>query len=621
MFGTWIFLGLTLASFLGYGLYHLGHFQTADEDLWIANLETGRVHRYFEAWEYRLWEKTRINDKPGVTTALLSGLVGLQVDDEPGRKATKVDGGPERIYDVPYNIKTHFFFRLPILLANAVLLMTFFYCLWRFTQSEELALLATMLAALSPILVGISQIVNPDATVWSFGIVSFLAFLVYLREGGAGFLAVAGILSGFALLSKYSATFFLLFAFFAIFAYLFFQREEFSDAKSLGAYLKRALLGYAAFVVLTLLIFSLFMPAVFTNPEFIYQGTLGFKLSNNTLPLLAVLIALFLMLLLDTFALRSRLASYVLRKTAYLEWPLLALFCVLPAFLIIFSTINWSLGNLIDLPDPAFDLGRFKGKRYEDWEKILLEFRVLPFTVTPLVLLFSVYGLLFGWMEKRYRFLVFTLGAFTVFFYAAVLYQDLLVHVRYGIFLYPVTAILAAIGLLHFLGLFTKNRALILAALGMAFALSLFHLHFSKPFYFNYTNSLLPPEDLVTGAWGYGGYEAAQVLNQLPNARDLVVWTDYDGFCPFFVGQCMRGTTVKKYAGETYRDIDYFIMSRRGRKVNINIWKRIEQHKLIVKDEPDWNLSILHRDGNYVRIYQAHQDQWQPLPLKKKADK
>ncbi|MEI9967005.1 MAG: hypothetical protein WDN67_05300 [Candidatus Moraniibacteriota bacterium] len=70
---------------------------------------------------------------------------------------------------------------------------------------------------------------------------------------------------------------------------------------------------------------------------------------------------------------------------------------------------------------------------------------------------------------------------------------------------------------------------------------------------------------MVTGAWGYGGYEAAQVLNALPNAKNLVVWSDYDGFCPFFVGKCMRGTTVKKYGAGDYRGIDYFVMTRRGK--------------------------------------------------------
>ncbi|MEI9967002.1 MAG: hypothetical protein WDN67_05285 [Candidatus Moraniibacteriota bacterium] len=106
---TWLFLVLALVTYLGFGLYHLGKFQTADEDLWFANLSTGRVHQYFAAWENHDWKHTRVNDKPGVTTALLSGSLGLLVDTNPEAKQTKIDNGPLRVYDAPLNEKTSFY--------------------------------------------------------------------------------------------------------------------------------------------------------------------------------------------------------------------------------------------------------------------------------------------------------------------------------------------------------------------------------------------------------------------------------------------------------------------------------------------------------------------------------
>ena len=55
------------------------------------------------------------------------------------------------------------------------------------------------------------------------------------------------------------------------------------------------------------------------------------------------------------------------------------------------------------------------------------------------------------------------------------------------------------------------------------------------PFYFNYTNELLPKNDIITTAWGYGGYEAAKFINNLSDdPKSTIVWTDYGGVCSFF---------------------------------------------------------------------------------------
>ncbi|MEI9967006.1 MAG: hypothetical protein WDN67_05305 [Candidatus Moraniibacteriota bacterium] len=48
--------------------------------------------------------------------------------------------------------------------------------------------------------------------------------------------------------------------------------------------------------------------------------------------------------------------------------------------------------------------------------------------------------------------------------------------------------------------------------------------------------------------------------------------------------------------------------------MNKKVWSKIQSYQLIDANEPDWNLSILFRDGNYVRIYRAHP--WVPLPPK-----
>jgi hypothetical protein len=93
----------------------------------------------------------------------------------------------------------------------------------------------------------------------------------------------------------------------------------------------------------------------------------------------------------------------------------------------------------------------------------------------------------------------------------------------------------------------------------------------SKPFYFNYTNSLLPAKYIITDSWGYGGYEAAQAINQMSNSKNMKIWSDYNGVCVFFNGECnaniltMKNTMkMNEKKGRELKDFDYFVTSRRG---------------------------------------------------------
>ncbi len=207
---------------------------------------------------------------------------------------------------------------------------------------------------LSPIILGISQIVNPDATVWSFGFAALFAFLLFLKEGRFGMLALSSAFAGFALLSKYSATFILIFLPLSLFSLKPSSTENaFSVPEDLARFLKKALLGYVLFLIGALVIFALFMPAVFIAPELIYEGTIGFKLAKNVLPLMVLLVLVTLVILLDTLFFRARLSFRILKGIGWSEPLWLLLFCALPAFLLLASLANWSFGNFLDLPGQA----------------------------------------------------------------------------------------------------------------------------------------------------------------------------------------------------------------------------------------------------------------------------
>lgn len=206
-----------------------------------------------------------------------------------------------------------------------------------------------------------------------------------------------------------------------------------------------------------------------------------------------------------------------------------------------------------------------------------------------------------------------------IFFLGALL-SNVFVNVRYSVMLYPLFAVLTAIGSLIILeklklfistkyhnSLFTKRKKLysiLIITIIFTHAISLYKI---KPFFFNYTNSLLPKKFVVTDAWGYGFYEAAQYLNSLPDAENLVVWMDRSGVCQFFVGKCIASREI--YFNHT--DVDYLILTRRGSIIKKPTPITAEKNHWFTKttyysekyfNTPEWEIFIDNRPKNFVKI-------------------
>jgi hypothetical protein len=225
--------------------------------------------------------------------------------------------------------------------------------------------------------------------------------------------------------------------------------------------------------------------------------------------------------------------------------------------------------------------------------------------------LFSLLFLLAKSILKKTDFeeIIFSLFSFFCLFYLAVISQNLLVEIRYSIILYPLVMILAAIGIFEM----TKKRVLLgklknLFLSLLILILCIASLWMTKPFYFNYNNMLLPNSRVVADAWGYGGYEAAQYLNSLPGSKQLVVWSDYNGFCQFFVGTCVKGDRDLKNRNRKKEEkpIDYLVKTRRGSILYKEIWEKWESSGSFQKENPVWFLYINNRPDNYVKIYKPN---------------
>ncbi len=621
LFGTYLF----------FGTGHLGKFQTADEDLWFSNPTEGRVHEYWRAIQSGDWPATRINDKPGATTALLSGWFGIKTDaPDTGAKMIE-DGKIVDRYDPVYYERVAYAFRQPLVAANGIVVLFIVWFVYAFSGSLPVALFSALFLFLSPILVGISQIVNPDATLWSIGAAALFGYFAYLRHLRYRYLIPATVFLGAALASKYTGAFLLFFGFFATFAYPFFFQSRFSDHRAAGRYFWEALFGFLFFLLGGILVFQIIMPAAFVDPTYVYKGTIGFRKAEDVTPILCVVGGAAGFALFDALVLRGWIMYFLMRIFRFLRYPLALGVSFFVAGMMMFLIANWGLDNRFRLADIPFDEGA--GGEFRSlpvWARYLAQWKSLTFTIPPAALLPALFGMIMAPLLRLFRrtkrlvtrrdlFLVFSGTAFILFFFQAASLQRLLVHIRYSILLYPVMAVIGAVGMAIFFRIvgLLRNVPLRSALIGFVATFvvlgSLVSLRFAVPFYFNYTSDFLPKRFITAGAWGYGGYEAAQVLNALPNAEDLLVWSDYEGFCPFFKGQCIKGSVVKWHKGGTFEGVDYFVTSRRGMLRNKTVWKMITQSYDLVEHPAMWSLFIGDRPGNFVKIYEtkeAVQEAW-----------
>lgn len=596
-----LLLLIPLALYFAFGSYHLTKFETADEHYWYGNPIDGRIHDYWRAIANFDLMRTRINDKPGITLAWVSGL-GMLTEGNPEERVIE-RGSFYRVFDPKRSEEINLAFRLPLFIFNGLFIFYFFWVIRKLTENDWIALLASTLILLNPILLGISRIVNPDSMLWVFSAASILSFMLYLRNGRLREVAFTALFLGLALLSKYAAV--ILFPFyFALIGFHFLYNYEAWGQEQLSRKVLRNIGVFWFIVIEAVTVFAFLMPAVFLEINFLYKGTFGFRGSNTVAALLTMFVGANAFLISDAVFLRSRILGWILRR---LQWTRRlirqAVFLAL-AGLFLLALVNWSFGgNFLGVKDVAFDAGRepvFTGAKL--WHKILLEFRPMVFSLTPLVLFTVIlYWVWSAIKRSAYESHAFVLSFFLLVFYAGVVSQKLLVHIRYSAILYPLLMTLAAMGLYELLRFEKMREGYKLVAFAGVIACSVVNLALIQPFYFNYQNNLLPKSHSFAGAWGYGGYEAAQYLNALPDARHLTVWTDYTGFCSFFVGRCTKATEVNK--AKPTDQIDYFVTTRRGSIQNRKLWKKL---KLENDERIVWELLIDGREKNYIRVMKAN---------------
>ncbi|MFA5961647.1 MAG: glycosyltransferase family 39 protein [Parcubacteria group bacterium] len=664
-----ILLFCTLVVYFFFGLTHLTKFVSFDEHYWLYNADNDRIHQYWNAIATGDWKDTRINDKPGITLAYTSGLA-LLVDNHVVDDQVVFTDKTVKIFDPQKTERINLLFRLPILLLTGFFAIYFFWIIKKITQDEWLALLAVTLTYLSPVIIGISQIVNPDSLFWVFAFSAMLAYVAWLKYFEKKYFWLTLVFFGLSMASKYVSI--ILVPFF-LFMLLTFYLFEFSGWEDKRAILKKLVLknclAYLGIIAGGFLIFAIMMPAVFVEPKYFYEGTIGFP---GMAPIFWFSMFVTALLAGDAYFNHNRAFHYVLEKMQSVKKIAPKLIAGILLASICFVLVNWMLRHrLIDLSDIAFDT-----KRKPEFSnlpllyKFIMETVPLAFASLPLIL----FSLLYLWSKNifekiKYAYLTFIFSAFIFIFYLAVIEQGLVLTIRYSIILYPISALLSAIALVNFFGEKGAQRdsrkfltffSIIIAIISLLFIASFFEqskiiseanlrvfynfhrIIFSllvviasvigargvyifagwkmfrsisnlgiylivlvsslisiwliKPYYFSYSNDFLPKKYIITSGWGYGGYELAQEMNKLPNAKDTTVWADSYGFCEFYIGKCIHKIKIRT---EQY-PIDYFYSTLQSQLRPKFIGPTYEED-----GKPIYNLEIDGRYKNYVRIFKA----------------
>jgi hypothetical protein len=607
-FVLWLLVPLVI--YFSFSLYHLTHFKTADEVLWIAPSGSdaqNRIPAYWKAIGEKNWGATMINDKPGITLAWVSGTGLLWGNDESlGNIHNLTDH--MRTTDTPRFEFLMFRFRLPILILNALFAFFFFYSIKKLTKNKWMALLTSTLLLLCPVLLGISQIINPDSLLWIFSFASLLSYLNFLQSRQTKDAALASLFLGLSLATKYTSDIFMPFFFLSTCIYIFCYYENWQNENQFKQDIKKIFLAFPLIIVGALAVFAILMPAVFVSPYLLFEKTILYKGMYKYL-LIALVFSIFI--LTDAYLWQSAKTRFLIGKLRPLVKYLPAVIYFVLAVCLIITFINWSIGhNFLNIKELAFDIGRDKQFRIQDFnDKFFLELRPIVFATTPFVL----FLLFFIWVKSifkksRYDFLILINSLFLIFFIAAVLRSDLLITIRYSILLYPMIIFTAAIALCDIMETkYLKNINKIWIFL-VVILISVISLWGIKPFYFNYTNDLFPKKNNIAGAWGYGGYEAAQYLNSLPGAKSTVIWSDYDGVCEFFVGRCMENKDLHWAIAEKdikELGISYYVKTRRGSTRFKVEWKMIKK-KLPYDKKPVWSLQIDGRPKNYIDVLKVN---------------
>lgn len=601
-----------IASSLYFGLPRLRNFSGVDEPYWSYD----RVPKFWESVAAGKWRSTNICDKPGIPLAIVSGA-GLPFINDPRtysdlREKPKTPEQVETIRDAYYHL------RLPVFIFT-LLSLPLFYFLIKKLLGETTARFATIFIGFSPVLLGISLIINSDAMLWILTAISTLSLFVFLKKDEKKYLILSGFFLGLSVITKYVANILFVYFFFIFLLEYVLHAHKNIDIKK---YLQQSAINYLTIFGIAMLTAFIFFPATWVKFSVLFNATLGNAVFSSTWPIFVAIIGL---LTLDALTLKAQVSTAVFGFfIKYKELLVKIVGGIFLAFMFFVFLHVYTNINVIDLEAIiSSPKGIGEGNVLQKYANALSgDFYSLMFSISPLVLfflLFSVFGVFKKQELKRDSITAVYIIIFILIFYLGSAVNEVVTTVRYQIMTYPLAFVLAAIGAKQFvkmerikrwtLGVSRLHATLDTQCLAylILIPLLLFSLFSIKPHFLAYASEILPKSMIVNlKGMGEGSVEAAYYLNSLPGAHEMTIWADKGAVCEAFVGRCFIDFDRKTF---TENKISYFVLStdRRSRSLKMSGGKvgTANFTELYTSTKSEFEVIIGGREVNFVKVIKA----------------
>lgn len=544
---------------LFFGWPRLSRFSAVDEPYWTY----GRVSKFWNSIKAHKWSGTDVNDKPGVTVATLSGLGLLSYDPMQYKNQRFIPKTPELLSTLQ---KINFSFRWPIYIFSLLSLLVIFWLL-KECFGYPIAFLSAMGMILSPILLGITLIINPDSLLWLFSTGAILSYWAFQLKKEKKFLIICGFSVGLALLTKYVAN--ILFVYF--FALIFLEYIFCEETQSPSEYVKKSSINFLIIACIAVITYWALYPAAWFHWKMVLEGTFWSQAFKSTWP---IFVGVIFAVLADLFLFSSRCFGWVMNFFRRFRKEIIIFGSSLIILLIVFVLFDLYCGmkpfnfeSILASPKSSehavFSPKVFAGRFLADWYALI-------FALTPFNFILFLTAILQNFWHKKYdstkRF-VWNSLIFIALYYMASTVNHVGATVRYQIALYPLAIIISSIGLNNFLEKLSSrpslNKKIMLGAIIIMFFSGFWALFSVRPFFFSYASAFFPSQyTLNLKDMGDGSFEAGDYLNNLPDASGLKVWSDKGAVCESFIGRCVTGFTKKDWGDGNF---DYLVVSS-GRK-------------------------------------------------------
>lgn len=587
-------IGLVVLAFYSYfGIHNIEKFAAVDEALWTFD----RIPNFWRDLGEYDWKNARVSDKPGLPVAVVSGT-GLFFESNPKRFKDMDANRPgwEALDFENLNKK----FRIP-LFAFTILMLPLFYFATRKLLGKKTALISFILIASSPLILGNSRIINPDSILWLFVPLSIIYFLTFLEKEKPIDAYLAGLFLGLAILTKYTAN--ILFPFFLALIPFHFIFNDFT--MPFREYLKKSFRAYAALVIIAVTTFFVLYPAVWEKPDRIFLGTI---LSQAFAPVWPLFAGLLIFILFDLAIFQARFFSALVEFLKKFR-RLLSIF-ILGSFLISIVLVILNVYSGMELmnfekvlasPKSSHVFAGYPGLFLADFYPLVFGISALAIVAIIVFIAQSIFNPEI--VSTRHR-TTLSLILFILIFYLGSAVTHVALIIRYQIVIFPIIFVIAAIALWSFLekmqSALWKNILLVTLA-----GISILDLAIVAPQFMSYASFLLPKAHyLDIKDMGTGSYEAAAFLNTLPNAKNLKIWTDKNGVCTFFEGECF---TQYDFSFLEKTGIDFLVLSsgRTSRSSTMSHEKTLYGQKIsdwYALENADWKIELGNRPDNFVKI-------------------